>query len=369
MHIPVSVIIPCYNVVMYIEECLESVICQKLENIEIICVDDCSADETSALLEFFAARHSHIRLYKHDCNRGLSAARNTGLLHARSEFVFFLDADDILPDPLALSMLYKVAIDDDADQVLGRTLRWYPETGVLSQDYHKLYQKNDLRKTCIRQNPELCRNVIACNKLIKRDLLERNSLRFDENIKKFEDNIFSCALHTLSTVTSYVKFTTYYHRQRTGGMKSLRQSKDSIDWYYHYKIYEFYVEHLSVRPKFIRLYKVQALGILKKTFTKFFSFFRTETEIESFLDALYLLLPEIPASMMPPKIREALDSLPNCGHGLVYDTIARFYSAPNLIHLQEEFSRLQEEFIRLTEKNELNKAVCNSEDAANRELV
>ena len=76
--IKVSIIIPVYNVEKYIPECLDSVINQSLKEIEIICVDDCSTDNSYNILLEYAKKDNRIKIIKHDKNKGLGPARNTG---------------------------------------------------------------------------------------------------------------------------------------------------------------------------------------------------------------------------------------------------------------------------------------------------
>lgn len=339
--VPVSVIIPCYNVDPYLEECLASVICQTLAGIEIICIDDGSEDATFPLLETLAKRHGALRLLRHEQNKGLAAARNTGIRNARGEYLFFLDSDDIIPDQRSLEILYQAAIEDDADEVLGRIVRWYPETGMLRQEYHATYQKVERRKIRMQQYPEFRSNMIACNKLIRRELLERNSLYFDENIKKFEDNTFSCALHVLSETMSYVNHTTYYHRQRTGERKSLRQDITRNDYYCCYQIVRFFTEFLSLHPDFVDIYKGNSAWVLKQAIVSFSNFSRSDSEIVDFIDILAALLPNSPYPLIPWAIRNILGSLTNDNHAALYSQLLEFYATPTLVHHQRRYEELR----------------------------
>ena len=92
----VSIIIPFYNVAPYFEECLSSVVNQTYRNLEIILVDDCGNDCSLDIAQKFAKNDSRIKLLKHSKNKGLAEARNTGLLQATGEYIFFLDSDDYL---------------------------------------------------------------------------------------------------------------------------------------------------------------------------------------------------------------------------------------------------------------------------------
>ena len=89
----VSVIIPVYNVEKYLEECIDSVLNQTCQNIEIILVDDGSTDSSGQICDKYAENNKHICVI-HQKNGGLSDARNAGFLRAGGEYVYFLDSDD-----------------------------------------------------------------------------------------------------------------------------------------------------------------------------------------------------------------------------------------------------------------------------------
>ena len=104
----ISVIIPIYNVEKYVEECLESVLSSKLDDIEIICVDDASNDGSLYKIEQLSAKDSRIKIIRHEKNMGLSEARNTGLKYATGKYVLFVDSDDFISSD-ALSILFREA--------------------------------------------------------------------------------------------------------------------------------------------------------------------------------------------------------------------------------------------------------------------
>lgn len=105
----VSVIVPCYNMAPYIAQCLDSITSQKLKDIEIICVDDKSTDDTPVILNNYAARDARIRVITQPENRGVATARNTAIDAARGDFISFIDGDDFLPDDKVLGDMYTAA--------------------------------------------------------------------------------------------------------------------------------------------------------------------------------------------------------------------------------------------------------------------
>lgn len=110
----VSVVIPVYNVEAYVESALRSVLKQTLQDFEIICVNDASTDNSWNVVRGIAQSDPRIRLYENAVNGGAAATRNTGMTKARGEYLYFLDADDmIVPD--ALEKLYKKAHESALD--------------------------------------------------------------------------------------------------------------------------------------------------------------------------------------------------------------------------------------------------------------
>lgn len=91
----VSIIIPVYNVKEYIDECIISIVNQTYSNLEIILIDDGSSDGSAEICDRWASKDSRIHV-AHQGNRGVSAARNTGLFMSKGEFISFVDADDWL---------------------------------------------------------------------------------------------------------------------------------------------------------------------------------------------------------------------------------------------------------------------------------
>lgn len=94
-----SIIIPVYNVASYIGRCLDSIFALGIpeDKMEIICVDDCSPDDSAAIIETYQKLHPNLQLIRHEKNGRQGAARNTGIRHAKGEYCMFVDADDSLP--------------------------------------------------------------------------------------------------------------------------------------------------------------------------------------------------------------------------------------------------------------------------------
>ena len=122
----ISVILPVYNPGEYLAPCLDSILRQTLRDIEIVCVDDGSTDNSLRTLKAYAAKDARIRVFSQP-NGGAAKARNNGLDHARGEFVAFMDPDDLYPDERVLQDLYENAVSHGANVCGGCMMQFFPD--------------------------------------------------------------------------------------------------------------------------------------------------------------------------------------------------------------------------------------------------
>lgn len=137
----VSVIIPCYNVEKYIEQCLDSVISQTYTNIEILLVNDCSPDFLDKIIQLYASLDNRLAVITHEVNKGLGPSRETGLNLAKGDYVFYLDSDDYL-EHNAIELLIKTARKNNSDMVAGSAASFWDETGEMF-DFDRKFDKGN----------------------------------------------------------------------------------------------------------------------------------------------------------------------------------------------------------------------------------
>ena len=128
LMVKISVIMPVYNVSGYLNKSIESIQNQTMDDIEIVCVDDGSTDDSLDVLETLQEKYSNITIISQD-NSGPGGARNNGILHSNGEYIAFLDADDIFLDSEALEKMYFVAKDNNYCPLVCANLR------RINQDY------------------------------------------------------------------------------------------------------------------------------------------------------------------------------------------------------------------------------------------
>ncbi len=199
----VSVIIPVYNVEAFLPECLDSVVNQLLSDIEIITVNDVTPDNSQTVINRYAHLDGRFIQLRHEVNKGLGEARNTGVRHARGEYVYFLDSDDYLVDEYALQALYDIASANNDDIVFGKAVSKYPVDGK-----HILCE---LRGINIANYPYLVYNHSAWNKLLRREFLLENEFFFKPP-RYAEDIIFSIRTNLRAKSISITNRPTYFYR-------------------------------------------------------------------------------------------------------------------------------------------------------------
>ena len=210
--IKVSVIVPVYNVDPYLVECLDNIINQTLKEIEIICVDDCSTDNSYMILEEYSKKDSRIKLIKHKENRGLGPARNTGIENATGEYISFIDSDDYVSLDF-LENLYSTAKKFTSDVV--STLSIYRGNNEKLFNYYDI-SDNISEVSIINEKIDTYEYLFmtAWNKLYNRFFLLQNDLYFMEIKSGPEDEDFYQRLLVTEPKTSYNHKSIYYYRKR-----------------------------------------------------------------------------------------------------------------------------------------------------------
>lgn len=243
----VSVIIPVYNVEKYLTRCLQSVCGQTMKDIEIICVNDGSTDNSAHILAEFAAQDSRVKVITQE-NRGLSEARNRGLDVAEGQYIAFVDSDDFVA-PIFVQTLVTAAEETNSDIVNCNFIKVTDET-VLKQSKNTDVQvfANPLQQLLIKSN-YLKFNV--WNKLYKRSFI--GEFRFAKGLY-FEDWIFNTCLFAKAQKLAYVKAQLYgYQTDNLSIMRSPFDEKKLQDYVQGIElVHEFYQQNY---PELWRLVK------------------------------------------------------------------------------------------------------------------
>lgn len=208
--IKVSVIVPIFNKEAYLKECLDSLINQSLKEIEIICVNDGSTDNSLTILKEYSQKDSRIIISNQD-NNGPGNARNNGLKKSKGEYVAFIDADDWI-ELDTLKKVYENAKENDSDLVLFNAIEHLPDKNYRKRIY---YPENIEGTFDFNEKKDLVMNnyLIVCTKLHKLSFLQENNIEFS-NSDLFEDVYFHVKSIIKAKKISYLN-TIFYNYRRT----------------------------------------------------------------------------------------------------------------------------------------------------------
>ncbi len=213
----VSVIIPVYNAGKYLTRCLDSVVGQTLQNIEIICVNDCSQDNSLEILREYEAQDERIKIINFLKNMGESCARNAGLKAVTGEYIAFLDNDDWV-DADFYEKLYVKAKEDDADIVKG---------GLITTQYDGTIIKSNQNKTIEEKNSKLYFFIDWWTAIYRASMIKENKIDLLEDYPLGADMLFLnkavLAAKSLSLVND-VHYN-YIRREDSGDSKILSLRK------------------------------------------------------------------------------------------------------------------------------------------------
>ncbi len=228
----ISLIVPVYNVEKYLKKCIESILKQTYENLEILLIDDGSTDKSPKICDDYAQKDSRIKVF-HKENEGLSATRNLGIKLSTGEFIAFIDSDDELSEDFC-EILIKAITKQNCD-VASVALTMTRENGykiVTSNDigeiYHNsklhVYNKDTILKEVLLRHS--FKNYI-CTKLYRRELF--NSCLFKEKIS-YEDVLFTYEMTKHVNKIAYVDKVCYKYLKRKNSITATCSEKNLNDF-------------------------------------------------------------------------------------------------------------------------------------------
>lgn len=211
----VSIIVPTYNVERYVEECIDSLLNQTYENIEIIILDDGSSDATIYLLKQYGNK---IQLIANDNNKGQGARRNEGMTLARGKYVYFVDSDDWV-EPKTIEEAVKQLEETQAELVRFNGVSFYDAktTEVNEGKYNfsdRLEHKNVYEDEEALEANRRTYSASPCLYVFRKELIDTHNLQFMEGVLH-EDEYFTTRLFTVTTKMTYLKQNFYHRRYRT----------------------------------------------------------------------------------------------------------------------------------------------------------
>lgn len=192
----VSIIVPIYNVELYIERCLDSILKQSYSEIEVICVDDCGKDGSMKIVRNYSEKYpDKVKIICADKNQGLGAARDFGTRNATGKYVMYIDSDDYIEKDYVETFI-KAAQKESFDLVIGGYIR--DESG----DFSKVQPSQDMNEAWM--------HCTACCKIYRRAFLEENNLTF-RGIRRYEDELFCYRVLLRKPKVCIIDYAGYYY--------------------------------------------------------------------------------------------------------------------------------------------------------------
>lgn len=210
-----SIIVPVYNVENYLRKCLDSILNQTLTDIEVICVNDGSPDNSAEILKEYQKADNRVIVIEQE-NSGLGAARNTGISAARGEYIGCVDSDDFI-DPTMYEKMYAKARAQNADVVLCNVYLYYTDSGTTTVFRDSVFYEN-MSKTgyfSAVEHPRILQYIGVWDRIYRRSFIEKEKLRNPEK-RIYEDVLFSVQTSVLAEKIAIVNEPLYYYRKNTG---------------------------------------------------------------------------------------------------------------------------------------------------------
>lgn len=243
--IDVSIIVPVYNVSNFIERCARTLFEQTFSNLEFIFVDDCTPDNSitilNTVLEDYSHRKNVVKIIKHEINKGLAAARNTGIQYANGQYVMHIDSDDYVEKDM-ISVLFEKAKTESADIVIcDFYLQWHNTQKYVKQNYNTdkvSYVSMILRGEAL---------PTVWNKLIKKDLYTNHKISAVPGVNYAEDlsvvpKLCYYAAKIVKVDKAFIHYVQYNTTSYTKGL-SEKSLKSLL------KAYEVLTDFFSTKPE------------------------------------------------------------------------------------------------------------------------
>ena len=346
-----SVIIPVYNVENYLNECLDSVTSQTLDDMEIICIDDGSTDNSPDILKEYSKKDKRIKIITKE-NGGQATARNLGIKEAQGEYIAFVDSDDFI-EPTMFEKLYTKSKDNNLDIAMCKIATYDNQTEEIKNNvwYYMLGVFRDFEKGIFnhKDTKEFTCHIAVTpyNKIYKTTLLKENNILFPEGLI-FEDEKFFYDTYLRAKRVSIVdEFLYYYRINRKGSTvdtikdndfsdiipisKLIRETFKETDNYEDYKI--------LLSNRFIHLQLARFTQTSQKYKENFFNLLKSDLE-EVLADRTIYDNLESDVKLRVDKIinSESLSEFEKLDEDKIFSVVMACYNAEN--HLDETINSL-----------------------------
>ena len=281
----VSVIVPIYNTEKYLRRCIDSLVNQTLQDIEIILVDDGSTDNSLSILMEYESRYpDKVKVYTKE-NGGQAMARNLGIQCSSGKYIGFVDSDDYV-DTRMYETMYRVAEENQSDMV-ECNYRYLCEEGKKAKEYRT---RGNIRQYKNRKDMFINSQASPCNKLFRREVLMHEGVDFPEGFI-YEDTAFYIKTIPYIDKEVYIKEPFYYYFLRAGSTMNVNRSRrvgnifpvlenvlefyKKNDFYYTYKKeLEYFCVKILLCSSLSRIGRIRDQSIAGELYEATFSFIK-----------------------------------------------------------------------------------------------
>lgn len=247
----ISIIIPVYNKVAYIDKCFESIFSQNFDSFDVIAVDDGSTDGSGEVCDKWAEKDKRLKVY-HIPNGGVTAARSYGFEHSEGRFIMFADADDLFT-PNALQMMYDAIINSDADEVIGTYDNQYGHR--IDSGLRGFVEPERMIRDLLGVRSRFC---VLWGIIFRRELLE-GCINAPREIVEREDSLMQIKCLMKNPKVYFIAESAYLHYDDVPN-----ERRETIDWI---RIYDNELRN-TLAPQW-DLYQSAFLGHQIKVYEKF----------------------------------------------------------------------------------------------------
>lgn len=220
----VSVIVPVYNTASYLQECLESIISNSFTDIEILCINDVSTDNSLEILQEFQNKDSRIKIINNSKNMGVAYTKQVGIDRAIGEYIMFVDSDDfVTPNFIKVALN---AIEKSHAEVIFFQHAIYPKGARAEFEYSNLL--NPEYKRTPKEKTQLFLYSFDVCKIYKKQLITNNNIK-NLNVRAFEDIYFNTCLLACAKTVQFIPQTLYYYRIRANSITTTATVSTVLD--------------------------------------------------------------------------------------------------------------------------------------------
>lgn len=299
----ISIIIPVYNVEKYLRRCMDSILRQCLDEVEVLLIDDGSKDDSGKMCDEYSNKYNNVYTI-HQNNGGLSEARNTGIRAAHGKYLMFIDSDDYIKQNCIAHFIEDIK-RTNCDVIVGKALMLFDDGHTQPEEHYtmkkRLYSSKEYAR-CLYENRK---SVAFCAQyhICKKDLIVKNKLYFQKGILH-EDELWTPKILLTAKTIYYSDRYFYYHYMREGsimhsnnfenrGKSLVRITKGLLKYYstieqtdlryYYDRMVSFYLQAVYMIPNYTKIGRFGRTMPIKHAYY-------SKTILKSFL---YLLSPRL----------------------------------------------------------------------------